>query len=149
MDAAFAGARRKLLGLTQQELARRSGVPQPLISAIEGGKRKATPAATRALEQALRMSPAVALAQLRKEVLHIVSANHGRAAYVFGSVARQQDTSDSDLDLAVEFDEGADIVDLLTMEEELEALLTVPVDVVSLGSSSRMTSELRKEMVPL
>ncbi len=141
--------RRKLLKLTQRELAAVSGVKQPLISAIESGRREATPAVAQALSTALQIRPSVALSRLRDDVLHVVNANHGRVAYVFGSVARGEDSPRSDLDLIVEFDENADIIDLLTMEEELTGLLTVPVDVISSGSSSHVTARARSEMVPL
>jgi len=141
--------RRKLLGLTQRELARRSGVKQPLISAIESGKRDATPPVAQALARALEVRPSVALAGLRDEVVRVVRANRGRAAHVFGSVARREDLCGSDLDLMVEFEADADIADLLALEEELGELLTVPVDVISAGSSSAVTAEARREMVAL
>lgn len=149
MDASYVLTRRRILGLTQRELARRSGVPQPLISAIESGKREATPSVAAALEGALRVRPSVVVERLREAVLGVVKDNHGRAVHVFGSAARGDDRPDSDIDFLVEFDEDADIIDLLTLEEELARLLTVPVDVVSAGSSSRVTAAARREMVPL
>jgi predicted nucleotidyltransferase len=124
-------------------------VKQPLISAIESGKREATVPVALALADALQLRPSVALARLRSDVLDIMHANRGRAVHIFGSVARGEDAPGSDLDLMVEFDEGADIADLLAMEEELSELLTVPVDVISSGSSSRVTARARSEMVPL
>jgi len=149
MDASFVATRRKLLGLTQRELSRLTGVKQPLISAIESGRREPTASVRQALESALQLRPSVALEHMQADIRRIVRANHGRAAYLFGSVARQQDAPGSDVDLLVEFDDGADIVDLLAMEEELSQLLTIPVDVVSAGSSSKVTAEARREAVPL
>jgi len=149
MDASFVTTRRKLLGLTQRELARRSGVKQPLISAIENGRREATAPVAQTLARALEVRPSVALAGLREEVWRGVQANGGRVAHVFGSVARGQDRTDSDLDLIVEFDAHADIADLLAMEEELGELLTVPVDVISAGASSAVTAAARRDMVAL
>ena len=149
MDASFVTTRRKLLGLTQRELARRSGVKQPLISAIENGRREATAPVAQTLARALEVRPSVALAGLREEVWRVVRANGGRVVHVFGSVARGQDRTDSDLDLIVEFDADADIADLLAMEEELGELLTVPVDVISAGASSAVTAAARRDMVAL
>ena len=149
MDATFIATRRKLLGLTQRELSRLSGVKQPLISAIESGRREATASVSQALADALQVRPSVALKHMLADVRKIVRANHGRAAFLFGSIARGQDVPGSDVDLLVEFDEVADIADLLTLEDELEQLLTVPVDVISAGSSSRVTAKARRETVPL
>ena len=59
------------------------------------------------------------------------------------------DQPDSDLDLIVTFPPDADIVTLLTLEEELSELLTVPVDVVSAGSSGPIRERALAEAVPL
>ena len=149
MEGTFVANRRRLIGLTQQELSALSGVKQPLISAIENGRREATPAVAAALRNALRIRPSVALARRRDEVLVRVQANHGRAVHVFGSVARGEDTPDSDVDLIVQFDEHASILDLLALEDHLKALLTVPVDVISAGGLGRVTARAHREKVPL
>jgi len=101
------------------------------------------------LGKALSIRPSLALRSLRTDVLRIVRDNHGLEAHVFGSVARGEDQPGSDIDLMVEFDEQADITDLLAMEEALGELLTVPVDVVSAGSSSHIVAAARQETVPL
>jgi sugar-phosphatase len=44
---------------------------------------------------------------------------------------------------------GRDIVDLLALQAELEDLLTVPVDVVSAGSSGAVAERARAESVAL
>ena len=58
-----------------------------------------------------------------------------RTAYprVFGSVARGADVDGSDLDLLVDALPGTTLFDLGGLQVELEALLGVPVDVVTLG----------------
>ena len=50
---------------------------------------------------------------------------------VFGSVARGDDTLDSDVDLLVDPAEGASLFDLARFEADVEALLGRQVDVVS------------------
>ncbi|MCL2315917.1 MAG: nucleotidyltransferase domain-containing protein [Actinomycetia bacterium] len=149
MEGTFVANRRRLIGLTQQELSALSGVKQPLISAIENGRREATPAVAAALRNALRIRPSVALARRRDEVLVRVQANHGRAVHVFGSVARGEDTPDSDVDLVVQFEEDASLLDLLALEDELQEVLTVPVDVISAGGYGRVTAQANREKVPL
>ena len=141
--------RRAAAGLTQRELADASGVKQPLIAAIESGARQPTEATRRALDTALQVRPSQLLHAARPEVLAAVRAVGGTDVRVDGSVAVGTDQPDSDLDLLVTFPPGADIVTLLTLEEELSALLTVPVEVVSAGSTGPVLERALAEAVPL
>jgi transcriptional regulator with XRE-family HTH domain len=52
---------RKRLGLSMQELARRTGIAQPNLSAIEHGKRVIGPAVAKKLGKALKVSYRVLL----------------------------------------------------------------------------------------
>jgi len=142
-------SRRAVLGLTQHVLAQASGVKQPLISAIESGRRRPTTATRAALDRALELRPSFVLERLREQVGSTIRSHGGRDAVVFGSVATRTDRPGSDLDLLVTFEEGRDIVDLLALEADLAALLTVPVDVVSAGSSGRVAERARHEAVAL
>lgn len=141
--------RRAAAGLTQRQLAELSGVKQPLIAAIERGTRVPSDAARTALERALQVRPSVLLHAKRDDVLAAVAKVGAKDPRVFGSVARGDDSPGSDIDLLVTFPPEADIVTLLTLEEELTDLLTVPVDVVSSGSSGRVLDRARAEAVPL
>lgn len=142
-------ARREALELSQRDLAERAGVKQPLISAIESGRREPTAATRAALDRQLAVRPSDVLRLYRQEVLAVVARHRGTAPLVFGSVARGTDSPGSDLDLLVTFAADAGITDLLAMEEELGELLTVPVDVVSTGSSGRVIDRALAEAVPL
>ncbi len=142
-------ARREALQLSQRDLAARAGVKQPLISAIESGKREPTAAARAALDRALEVRPSYLLRRLRPEVLAVIARHRGGNPLVFGSVARGTDEPGSDLDLLVRFSDDAGITDLLAMEDELAELLTVPVDVVSAGSSGRIIGRALGEAIPL
>jgi predicted nucleotidyltransferase/DNA-binding XRE family transcriptional regulator len=126
----FVRARRAIVGLSQRALAERSGVKQPLIAAIESGRRNPSEATREALDDALAIRPSRALSAHRDEVLELFRRAGLGAPRVFGSVARGDDDESSDLDLAVEFTDGHDIVDALTLNHDLERLLTVRVDVV-------------------
>lgn len=141
--------RRTAAGLTQRQLAELSGVKQPLIAALERGTRRPSDAARTALEGALRVRPSALLSARREEVLTALASVGATDAHVFGSVARGDDDVDSDVDMLVTFPPGADIVTLLTLEEELSNLLTVPVDVVSSGSTGHVLARARAEAVPL
>jgi len=141
--------RRAAAGLSQRDLARASGVKQPLIAALESGSRQPTEAARAALEKAVAVRPSQLLEVARDRVLAAVAAVGGRDVRVFGSVARHDDESGSDIDLLVTFPPQADIVTLLTLEDQLSDLLTVAVDVVSAGSTGPMLQRALAEAVPL
>lgn len=141
--------RRAAAGMTQRELATASGVKQPLIAAIESGARQPTASARAALDGALQVRPSEVLRIARDQVLAAVLAIGGENVRVFGSVAHGTDKPDSDIDLLVTFSPESDIVTLLTLEEDLANLLTVPVDVVSAGSSGPLLVRALAEAVPL
>lgn len=142
-------ARREALHLTQRDVAKLSGVKQPLISAIESGKREPSVATKAALDRVLAARPSEMLRLFRPDALMVIKRHGGAAPLLFGSVARGTDSSESDVDLLVTFAEDAGITDLLAMEDELSELLTVPVDVVSAGSSGRVVDRALSESVPL
>lgn len=141
--------RRAAAGVSQRELARTSGVKQPLIAAIETGTRQPSEAVRMALEDAIQVRPSRLLELARDQVLAAVQAIGGEDVRVFGSVARRQDRPESDVDLLVTFPPHADIVTVLTLEEELSDLLTVPVNVVSAGSSGPVLTRALAEAVAL
>ncbi|PZF86467.1 XRE family transcriptional regulator [Jiangella anatolica] len=145
----FVRTRRSLLRLSQRELAERTGVKQPLIAAIESGRRQPSDAARAALDRALAIRPSTALAARREQVRELFVRAGLPQPRVFGSVARGDDETSSDLDLIVEFTDRHDIVDLLTLEHDLEELLTVGVDVVDARADGRVTEHARAEAVQL
>ncbi|HAM45099.1 MAG TPA: Cro/Cl family transcriptional regulator [Propionibacteriaceae bacterium] len=141
--------RRAAAGLSQRELARISGVKQPLIAAIESGSRQPTEAVRKSLETATQVRPSQLLHLVRDQVLQAIHNVGGQEVRVFGSVARNRDQPGSDIDLLVTFPPTADIITLLTLEDELSTLLTVPVDVVSAGGSGPTLTRALAEAVPL
>ena len=138
-----------MLGLSQRDLTCKSGVKQPLLSAIESGRRRPTAAVETALRQHIQVRPSVALASRRDDVIELLKRHRSKAGFIFGSTARGEDTVGSDLDIMVEFEPEADITDLLALEEDLQVLLTIPVDVISATSSSRFAASVRGEAVPI
>ena len=84
----------------------------------------------------------------RDEILRIASRHGARNVRVFGSVARGEDRADSDVDLLVEMDDERSLLDLVGLEQDLEALLRRNVDVLTDNSlppalRSRITAEAR------
>lgn len=146
---AFVRVRRGILGLTQRQLAEPSGIKQPLIAAIETGRRGPSESVRAALTGALVMRPSVALSACRDDVRELFARAGLPEPRVFGSVARGDDDAASDLDLAVEFTDRHDIIDLLTLQHELEELLTVKVEIVDGRAEGRVADRPRNEAVAL
>jgi len=64
-------------------------------------------------------------------VLEAIRINRGRNPRVFGSVGRGSATSRSDLDLLVDFDEGASLFDQIGLAQDLRGILGRRVEVTS------------------
>lgn len=79
------------------------------------------------------MTPSELLAKNRQEVLQIVAAHRAAKPRIFGSVLHGKDTEKSDLDLLVDPLPGATLFDLGCIQIDLEDLLGIPVDVLTLG----------------
>jgi predicted nucleotidyltransferase len=75
--------------------------------------------------------PAQLLEQYRDEVAKVLAGYPVSRIWVFGSVARDDDRPDSDLDLLIELTPGTSVIDILGLDEELAAVLGCPVDVVT------------------
>lgn len=85
----------------------------------------------------------------RAEIRAIAFRHRARSILVFGSVARGEDRpdSDSDSDVLVEFGPGASLLDLMAVQDDLEALLEAPVDVVSAGGLKARDEHIRREAI--
>jgi len=86
------------------------------------------------------MRPSEALAKHRDEVLAILANYPVSNPRIFGSVARGEDTEESDLDILVEDDGSVSMFDLAGLEMQLEALLGVRVDVRTPGDFSAVVA---------
>lgn len=90
------------------------------------------------------------LRQRRKAINDAASSRHARNVRVFGSVARGEDTDESDIDILVDLDEGVGMFDLIGLERELRDLLGVDVDLVPAANlKPRMRDRVLREAIPL
>lgn len=81
--------------------------------------------------------PAPTLEYIHKHIVSIgiIAAKYGATDIrVFGSVANGTATKNSDIDFLVELEPGRSLFDLIGMKQELEAVLSFPVDVVTFAS---------------
>jgi uncharacterized protein len=94
------------------------------------------------------MTPA--LLKLRSEVESVMRRRGVVRAGVFGSVARGEDTPESDVDFLVEFEEGRTLLDLSGLRLDLIDLLNRNVDVATPASlHPRLRERILAEVVPL
>ena len=91
--------------------------------------------------------PLRALIEEHREQITVVARHKGRAVAIFGSVARREETPESDIDFLVEFEHGSSLFDLIHIEDDLAALLGRPVDVVSLGGLKPRDRDIRGDAV--
>lgn len=140
--------RRRAAGLTQSELARRSGVAQPNIAAYESGRRRPTAATLAKLDVALRPRPSQMMSLHKEDVVAVLQRHGMTNPRLFGSTARGFDRPDSDVDLLVDASPEMDLLDLIDAASELEALLHVPVDLIT-SRSLRPGHEIARTAVPL
>lgn len=66
----------------------------------------------------------------RSELLKVCARNGTSNVGVFGSVARDQQDGESDLDLVVDIEDGRSLFDLAGLIDDLESLLGCPVNIV-------------------
>ena len=68
---------------------------------------------------------------------------------VIGSVARDEDGPESDIDFLVTFSSDASLTDLAGLHDSLEEFLNMPVDVISSGGLKPRDSHIREEALVL
>lgn len=85
-----------------------------------------------------------ALATLRTERDRLRRDYGIKSLALFGSVARDEATAASDLDLLVEFDRPTGLLGLFALQEHLERLLGCPVD---LGTPASLKPRIRQRVL--
>lgn len=89
-------------------------------------------------------------ADKRREILQIAARCGARNVRIFGSVARDEVGSDSDVDVLVDLEPGRSLFDLGGLLMELQDLLGCRVDVVTeKGLRPRIRERVLREAVPL
>lgn len=88
--------------------------------------------------------------QWRAHILRLAERHGARNVRVFGSLARGEGTSASDLDLLVEMESGHTYLDLVAFWQDVEESLGCHVDIVTDGGvSPYLREKIYREAVPL
>jgi uncharacterized protein len=72
--------------------------------------------------------------EVKRKITPILDRSGVKRADVFGSVARGESRSDSDVDILVEFEKTPSLVEFIKMENDLQEALNKKVDIVVKGS---------------
>ena len=139
---------RRRAGLTQAELARAAGTSQPTIAKYEAGKAEprsgtldrilaacgarisAEPGPVTPTQFPARGPRGRLLRKHRDDVVAIIEAASLSNPRVFGSVARGEDTTQSDIDILVDLGPTDDYLLMGPVAEDLAALLDIHIDVM-------------------
>ncbi|MEO8596615.1 MAG: nucleotidyltransferase family protein [Candidatus Solibacter sp.] len=86
----------------------------------------------------------------REQILAAAGRRGAHNIRVFGSVARGEQRSNSDIDFLVDFETGRSLLDLTGLRLDLESVLPCKVDVVSSrGLKPRLAAEVLRDAVAL
>ena len=139
---------RQMAGLTQAELARRAGTSRSALTAIESGSRTPSAGLRRRLVEATGVRPSVIVAARRPQLLDVLERYGVRQPRLAGSAARGTDRPGSDLDLVVHLPDHFGGLRLAALGDELEAVLGIPVDIVSDRSTGPTAEAIVASAVP-
>jgi uncharacterized protein len=96
------------------------------------------------------MNTSELLREKREEILRIAARRGAHNVRLFGSVARGQNDSESDVDILVDMEPGRSLLDLGGLWSDLNDLLGMRVDVVTeKGLRKRMRERVLKEAILL
>jgi len=141
----WVAARRSLLGISQTALANSLGITQPNVSEIEAGIRPTSKTTRQKIRAALAMRPADAVSIRASSVRDLFGQYTQCPPAVFGSTARSEDNSDSDIDIIADFPAGFNLFDKADLVIGLQELLTFPVDIVK--ANSRIIDEAQRQFI--
>ncbi len=165
-SAAIIDEVRRMAGLTQAQLARRSGTSQAAIARYESGDSNPSTATLQRITRAagfevqlnlvavkasdLSSNRAAKLRKQRGKINSLLSEAGASNPRIFGSVARGEDNQSSDIDLLVDFDVNLGLLPIIELNQKLSELLGERVEVspVQVLKHSVLESAL-SEAVPL
>jgi predicted nucleotidyltransferase len=76
------------------------------------------------------------LKEKREQILGIAERHGARRVQIFGSLARGESETDSDVDFLIELKPGKTLLDIIAIKQDLEDFLQCRVDVVTQNTVS-------------
>lgn len=96
------------------------------------------------------MSTRLEYLRANSETIRAIAARHKAFnVAVFGSVARGEDLPNSDIDILVDFQPGASLVDEFRLENDLQDFLKTKVDLVSRRGLKERDAHIRDESMTI
>ena len=87
---------------------------------------------------------------IRERILPVLRQHGVKRAGIFGSVARGEATPESDVDILVELDQQASLLDFIGIKLDLEDVLSRRVDLVEYAAiKPRLRDRILREQVPV
>jgi predicted nucleotidyltransferase len=91
-----------------------------------------------------------ALRSIRHEILAVASRHGAHNVRLFGSVAREDDATNSDVDILISMDPERSLYDLIAFQQEIENLLGRHADVLTENGINRyLKKKILAEATPL
>lgn len=85
--------------------------------------------------------------KIYQEIISYLKSNNAKKIAVFGSYVRDEERSDSDIDIIVEFTDKKTLLDFVGMERELSDNIGIKVDLLTEeGISPLLIDRVREEM---
>lgn len=96
------------------------------------------------------MKPSEALEKHRETIREILARYPVSNPRIFGSVARGEDTEESDLDIIVQAGDGLTLFNLIDLEAELQTASNIRVEIRTEGDfSDRVMKRIQRVIRPL
>jgi predicted nucleotidyltransferase len=91
------------------------------------------------------------LYNLRSQINEIARRHNVEKMYVFGSCARKEEKTESDIDLLADFNKSASLFDQIALQLDLADMLKCKVDIIPLSALSdpHFGPGVKKDMVAL
>jgi predicted nucleotidyltransferase len=89
--------------------------------------------------------------ELTQQIIRVLKPHDPKMIGVFGSYARGENTSSSDLDVLVQFGSSIGLIQLVQLQQELSDILDIPVDLVTKNSlrNPRLKEYIFKDLITI
>jgi predicted nucleotidyltransferase len=88
--------------------------------------------------------------EIKQKIIPVLKKNKVKKAGIFGSYARGEQNSQSDVDILIELDEKLDLLDVIKLKLILERTINKKIDLVEYNTIRReLKNNILREEVPI